>query len=194
MWFFTLNNFESFVFLSLRALFTHWSSPDCQVFDIFSVSPDIMRLVVEYAYTGFIPVTPDNVKELYVAADHLSIEGIVQACTQLLEKHMDPQNCLGIWKFTEMYYWPKLNRKALLYTLHHFEEIVATSEEFLMLSAQELATIIESDQLNVKQEKTVYEAVVHWIAFAPEERRQYAPLLLFNVSEETTATLMCFQL
>ncbi|XP_047467737.1 kelch-like protein 10 [Mugil cephalus] len=163
-----------------RALFTHWSIPECQVFDISSVSPDIMRLIIEYAYTGFVPVS-GNVKELFVAADHFSVAGIVQVCTELLEKQMDPQNCLGIWKFTEIYYYPELNRKALLFTLHHFEEIVANSEEFLLLSVQELVTIIENDQLNVKQEKTVYEAVIRWIVFAPEQRKEYAALLLFNI-------------
>ncbi|KAL4001457.1 CD84 antigen [Sarotherodon galilaeus] len=55
------------------------------------------------------------------------------------------------------------------------------SDEFLTLSANKLVKIIENDRLIVKQEKTVYEAVLRWIAFAPDQRREYMPLLLSKV-------------
>ncbi|XP_068996663.1 kelch-like protein 10 [Embiotoca jacksoni] len=164
-----------------RALFTNWSTPNCQVFDIPNVSPDIMKLIIEFAYTGFVPVTKNNVQELFIAVDRLNVMGIIQACSQFLEKQMSPENCIGIWWFADAYYHPELIHKALLFTLSNFEKVAATSEEFLSLSAQKLVQIIESDQLNVKQEKTVYEAILRWIDFAPEDRRKYIALLLFKV-------------
>ncbi|XP_034732033.1 kelch-like protein 10 [Etheostoma cragini] len=164
-----------------KALFTHWSTPDSRVFDIPNLSPDTMKLIIEFAYTGFVPVTQDIVQELFIAADRFNVVGIIQACCDLLEKQLTPQNCIGIWWFTDIYYTPEMNHKAFLYMLYHFEEIAATSEEFLQLSAQELAKIIADDRLSVKHENTVFRAVLRWIAYATEERKENLALLLSNV-------------
>uniref|UniRef100_A0A665UHI1 Kelch-like protein 10 n=1 Tax=Echeneis naucrates TaxID=173247 RepID=A0A665UHI1_ECHNA len=164
-----------------RALFTHWSTPDSRVFDIPNVSLDMMRLIIEFAYTGSVPVTQENIQEVFVAADRFAIAGILKACSQILEEQLDVQNCISIWWFTDLYYHPELKHKAFLFILKHFEEVAATSGEFLLLSAQELAKIIENDQLNVKKEQSVFEAVLHWISSAPEKRREYSSLLLSKV-------------
>ncbi|KAL7398384.1 hypothetical protein ABVT39_008889 [Epinephelus coioides] len=162
-------------------LFTQWSTQDCRVFDIPNVSPDMMKLIIEFAYTGSVPVTQENVKELFKAADQFIVEGIIQACCDLLEKQLTPQNCIGMWWFTDFYYTPEMKHKAFLFLLNRFEEVAATSEEFLQLSVQELVKIIEDDRLNVKQEKTVLSAILRWITYATEERREYTPLLLSKV-------------
>lgn len=73
--------------------------------------------------------------------------------------------------------------KALLFMLNHFEGVVTTSDEFLMLSANELIKIIESDRLIVKQEWMVYEAILCWINFAPDHWKEYISLLLSKVSK-----------
>ncbi|XP_042350509.1 kelch-like protein 10 [Plectropomus leopardus] len=160
-----------------KALFTHWSTPDRKVFDIPNVSPDMMKLIIEFAYTGFVLVTPENLEELLQAADQFNVEGIVQTCCDFLEKQLTPQNCIGIWWFTDCCYTPQLRRKAFLFILIHFEEVVATSEEFLLLSGLDLAKILEEDQLNVRNEWTVLSAIQHWIAFADEERQEYTAML-----------------
>ncbi|KAM9359147.1 kelch-like protein 10 [Symphorus nematophorus] len=164
-----------------RALFTHWSTPDSRDYNIPNVSADMMKLIIEFAYTGFIPVTQENVKEVFIAADQFNVLGIIQACSDFMEEHLTPQNCIGIWWFTDIFYLPELKHKAFLFMLKHFEEVAATSEEFLQLSVGQLAKIIESDQLNVRKEKKVFEAVLWWITYAPEERSRHISLLLSNV-------------
>ncbi|XP_038577488.1 kelch-like protein 10 [Micropterus salmoides] len=172
-----LCNYSSY----FRALFTHWSTPDSRIFDIPNVSLDMMKLIIEFAYSGFVPVTQENVQDLFIAADRFNVKGIIQACSDFLEEQLAPQNCIGIWWFTDIYYNPELKHKAYVYMLNHFEEVAATSEEFLLLSVEELAKIIENDQLIVKNEKMVFEAVLRWIAYAPEERREHISLLLPKV-------------
>lgn len=77
------------------------------------------------------------------------------------------------WRFTNNYSSPELKHKAYLLMLNHFEEVAATSEEFLLLSVQELVKIIEDDRLSVKKEKKVFEAVLRGIAYAPMQRREF---------------------
>ncbi|XP_071775697.2 kelch-like protein 10, partial [Centroberyx gerrardi] len=137
-----------------RAVFTHgWSSPQQLLYDIPSVSANMMHLLIEFAYTGSVPVTAENVEELLAAAGQLFFMGVVRACCQFLEEQLCPQNCIGIWKFVDAYYCPDMRRKAFLYILDHFEEV---SAELLALPPQQLsdmADILLQDDLNVSQQQ-----------------------------------------
>ncbi|XP_012732750.2 kelch-like protein 10 [Fundulus heteroclitus] len=164
-----------------RALFSHWSTPDCVTFDISGVSTSLMCLIIEFAYTGFVPLTRQNAQDFFIAADRYNIPGLLQVCSDFLEKHLSPLNCLHIWMLTDVFYHPKLREKALLYALSHFEEVVVNCADFLLLSAQQLVQIIESDLLIVNKEETVYEAVLKWIAYAPEERKESSSLLFSKI-------------
>ncbi|XP_078080629.1 kelch-like protein 10 isoform X2 [Mustelus asterias] len=165
-----------------RALFTSgWNSIEKKVYNIPGVSPDMMKLIIEYAYTRTVPVTVENVERLLAAADQFNVLGIVRACCEFLESQLCLENCIGICKFADYYFCPELRHKAYMYILHHFEEIVKVSEEFLELSAFELRDIIEKDELNVKQEDVVFDAILKWIAQDPDIRKKCIVILLPKV-------------
>ncbi|MBN3313788.1 KLH10 protein, partial [Atractosteus spatula] len=166
----------------LRALFTSgWNNSEKKEYNIPGVSPEMMKLIIEYAYTRTVPITADNVEGLLAAADQFSILGIVRACCDFLESQLCLENCIGICQFADFYHCPGLRRKAYLFILHHFEEVVKVSQEFLELSAGQLRDIIEKDDLNVKQEDVVFEAILRWIAQAPSERQACISVLLPKV-------------
>uniref|UniRef100_A0A7N6AKN6 BTB domain-containing protein n=1 Tax=Anabas testudineus TaxID=64144 RepID=A0A7N6AKN6_ANATE len=162
------------------ALFSRWSAEDRLVFNIAGLSPRMMELIIEFAYTGSISVTEDNVQELLLAADLLNVVDVVQICSDFLSEQLCPENCIGIWQFTNICFCSELQRKAYSYIIDNFEEVVS-QEEFLRLSAQELTDIIEGDDLNVRKESTVYESILHWIAHIPEERETHMAVLLSKV-------------
>uniref|UniRef100_A0A8C6S5G7 Kelch like family member 10 n=1 Tax=Neogobius melanostomus TaxID=47308 RepID=A0A8C6S5G7_9GOBI len=164
-----------------RALFTHWSSPDTVVFDIPHVSADIMKIILEYIYTGVASITQENLQELFMAADLFDVSGITQACCLAIEEQLTPQNCITIWWFTSTYHYPELRSKAFHYILERFEEVSASSDDFLRLSAEDLGEIIENNHLNVIQESTVFEAVLRWIKHAPEQRQRHLDKLLSKI-------------
>ncbi|XP_043911358.1 kelch-like protein 10 [Protopterus annectens] len=165
-----------------RALFTSaWSKAEEKVYSISGVSADMMQLIIEYAYTRTVPVTVDNVEELLVAADRFDVLGIVTACCDFLESQLCLENCIGIKKFADCYYCPELTQKASLFILHNFEEMTKVSIEFLQLSALEFEEIIENDELNVKKEEVVFEAIIKWISYDPQDRKKCLPILLTKV-------------
>lgn len=141
-----------------------------------------MHLIIRYAYSQSVPVTEDNVVEVLAAADQFLVPGIVQACCFYLEDQLCLKNCIGIWRLVEFYHCPDLRHKVFLYILHHFQEIACVSQELLELSVQQLTTIIENDQLNVRQENTVFEAILRWINHSPDQRRGYISVLLPKVT------------
>uniref|UniRef100_A0A3Q2YXP9 Kelch like family member 10 n=1 Tax=Hippocampus comes TaxID=109280 RepID=A0A3Q2YXP9_HIPCM len=163
-----------------RALFLRWSTSDQRVYVIHGLTAQLMQLFVDFAYAGSVLVTKDNVKDLLLAADRFNIIGIVQTCCAFLTEQLCPENCIGIWQFTRNCYTPDLQRNAFQYILYHFED-VASSNELQQLSVQDLCDILDRDDLMVKTENTVYEAILHWIAHAPWERGDNMAVLLAKV-------------
>ncbi|XP_076827088.1 uncharacterized protein LOC143473820 isoform X4 [Brachyhypopomus gauderio] len=163
-------------------LFTgDWSPPEKRVYNIPGVSPHMMQLIVDYAYTLSVPINEDNVEELLAAADQFLVSGLVRSCCQFLEAQLGVENCIGIHKLADTYWCPDLLQKAHLFILHHFEEVARVSEEFLEVPLTQLSGIIEKDDLNVKQEEVVFEAVLRWVSHAPQERNEYIAILLSKV-------------
>ncbi|XP_010159093.1 PREDICTED: kelch-like protein 10 [Eurypyga helias] len=164
------------------ALFiSNWNTAEKIVYKIPGTSPEIMRLIIEYAYTQTVLVTAENAEKLLSAADQFSIMGIVRLCCEFLKSEMCFENCIGIYRLTDYYHCPELREAAYVFILHHFVEIVKVSAEFLDLSANELMNIIEKDELNVQEERHVFEAILKWIAHDPQKRRQHIAVLLGKV-------------
>ncbi|KAG7519296.1 kelch 10 [Solea senegalensis] len=162
-----------------RALFKYQSTSDNMVFDISDLSPNSMQLILEFAYTGSVNVRKDNVEELIIAADMLNVMAVVQACADFISEQLCPENCIGIWRLTNVVNCD-LQQKAHRYITCHFEQVYLC-DEFLQLSVQELVGILDRDELNVKMEFIVFKAVSHWISHKPEEREKHIALLLSKV-------------
>uniref|UniRef100_A0A668SMY7 BTB domain-containing protein n=1 Tax=Oreochromis aureus TaxID=47969 RepID=A0A668SMY7_OREAU len=163
-----------------RALFTHCSDPDKQVFNIPGLSPEMMALIIDFAYTGSVSITEKNAVELLMAADQLNVMDIVKLCCDFLGEQLCPENCVGIWQFTKVCLLPELRAKAYHYIINNFEQVVL-EEEFLQLTVEEVADILDREDLNVQLETTVYEALIKWISHVPAEREQHLTALLSKV-------------
>ncbi|KAM9425736.1 kelch-like protein 10 [Pholidichthys leucotaenia] len=166
-----------------RALFLHWASSEQKVFNIPGISAPIMELILEYAYTGLVSVTVENIKELLLAADQLEVMDIVQICWNFIENELAPKNCICIWQLTNLISCPEMRYKTCRYITDRFVDVVS-SEEFLQLSVEELEDILGRDELCVKQENSVYEAAIKWMLHMPEKREEYAVRLLSKVRLE----------
>lgn len=85
---------------------------------------------------------------------------------------------LGIFKFARHYFCRDLEEKGRKYIRHHFKRILQESPEFKELTSKELEAILRDDELNVKNEEIVFEAVKTWLEHNVDERRPYLPRLL----------------
>ncbi|KAM9314872.1 kelch-like protein 10 [Pholidichthys leucotaenia] len=159
------------------------ASSEQKVFNIPGISAPIMELILEYAYTGLVSVTVENIQELLLTADQLEVMDIVQICWNFIENELSPKNCIGIWQFTDVVSCPEMRYKACRYITDHFVDVVS-SEEFLQLSVEELEDILGRDELCVKRESSVYEAAIKWMVYMPEKREGYAVRLLSKVRLE----------
>ncbi|PIO22826.1 hypothetical protein AB205_0009570, partial [Aquarana catesbeiana] len=151
------------------------------VYDIPGITPDMMRLIIQYAYNRKISINSENVRKLFMAADQFIILGLKCLCANFLISQLCPENCIGIDRLSSQFNCPELHENCHAYILHHFQEIASTSEELVDLSITEFEDLINRDDLNVKREEVIFEAIIKWIEHNPNERRQYITTLLPKV-------------
>ena len=63
----------------------------------------VLARLIDFAYTGEIELTADNVLELLSASSRLQIEEVQDLCCDFLREQLDPHNCLEIRGFAEQY-------------------------------------------------------------------------------------------
>lgn len=144
------------------------------------VDPEAMQLLVEFAYTAKLEITTTNVQTLMTAASLFDFPAVFDATSKFLCKQLHPSNCLGIRLFAKTHGSSELVDAASTYFRDHFMDTVE-NDEFVNLSAEDLALLLDSSDLNVRLEENVYEAVQLWLEHAPLVRKSSLPLLLRSV-------------
>ena len=160
------------------AMFTHeLLESEQEVVEIKDMNPDILSSLVDFAYTGEIAVTVDNVQEVLSAASLLQISQVQDLCCDFLKKQLDASNCLGIKCFAEANGCSHLSEIINEFARQHFQE-VALGSEFLNNNCESVAALISSSDLNVRKEEDVYLSVIQWVKQSPSERAQHLPELM----------------
>ncbi|XP_070536116.1 kelch-like protein 18 [Ptychodera flava] len=164
-----------------HAMFTH-DMMECKQDEIAmkGIEPSVLEAFVNYAYNGRVEMDVNNVQSLLIGASFLQLQVIKEACCEFLKERLNPSNCLGIRDFADTMMCSNLNESATKYLHKRFVD-VSKSDEFLSLSKEQLLPIISSDDLNVKGEEQVFEAVIAWVKRDPELRSVHMPELLAKV-------------
>lgn len=89
------HNFQRSTFYLLGDMKEHESNEVI----LHDVDPAAIELLIEYAYTGQIIITPDNVQVLLPASSVLQMQDVREACCRFLLRQLHPTNCLGIRSF-----------------------------------------------------------------------------------------------
>ncbi|XP_078584591.1 kelch-like protein 6 [Branchiostoma floridae x Branchiostoma japonicum] len=136
----------------------------------------------------------DKVQSLYQAADLLQLDYVRDTCGSYMAMNIEGSSCVDLYKFADVFSVDIVKKSCLKWKASHFTE-VASSEEFCNLGVNELTDIISHDELDVKEETTVWEAVVRWLQHSRRDRLRHLPSILphirFNLltSDDTAAIL-----
>ncbi|XP_035687991.1 kelch repeat and BTB domain-containing protein 2-like [Branchiostoma floridae] len=93
---------------------------------------------------------------------------------------VERSTCVDLYKFAEVFSVDIVHKQCLQWIVRHFTE-VASSEKFCSLSVNQLTEIISHDELDVKEETTVWEAVVRWVQHSREDRQHHLPSILPHI-------------
>lgn len=66
---------------------------------LHDIDATAIELLLDYAYTGQVTITADNVQVLLPASGLLQMQEVKEACCRFLMKQLHPTNCLGIRSF-----------------------------------------------------------------------------------------------
>ena len=148
--------------------------------ELKGVDPEAMELLVEFSYSSKLEITVSNVQSLMTAASLFDFPAVFEASAKFLVGQLHPSNCLGIRAFARTHGSVSLVDAASCYFRDHFMDAVK-NDEYLNLSAEDLAHLIDSDDVNVRLEEDVYKAVQSWLLHDTENRKQHLPKLLKHV-------------
>ncbi|XP_046873272.1 kelch-like protein diablo isoform X3 [Hypomesus transpacificus] len=143
---------------------------------INGVEPQMIGMLVSYAYTAEVVISKANVQALLAAANLLDVMAVREACCRFMERQMDEMNCVGIHCFAEAHSCMELEKRSMDFILQHFCT-VCQQEEFLSLCVDKLTEIIASDHLNVFQEEAVFEAAMLWLDKCATRRQSFEKVL-----------------
>ncbi|KAM4664324.1 kelch-like protein 4 [Discoglossus pictus] len=141
------------------------------------VDPGALKALVHYAYTGVLELKEDTIESLLAAACLLQLSQVIDVCCNFLMKQLHPSNCLGIRSFGDAQGCMELLRVAHSYTMEHFIEVIR-NQEFLLLPASEIAKLLSSDDINVPDEETIFQALVQWVRHDIQARQKDLGMLL----------------
>lgn len=162
------------------AMFTSFEESRQDRITLQNVDFQALQLLVEYVYTSLVEVTEENVQVLLSAANLLQITDVRDACSDYLQTQLDASNCLGIRAFADLHGVIELTNYADSYIEQHFHEVILF-DEFLNLNNEQVISLVRNDRISVPNEETVYECVIAWLKYDPEERSKYISELLQHV-------------
>ncbi|OBS83235.1 hypothetical protein A6R68_22772 [Neotoma lepida] len=93
------------------------------VIQILGIEAGIFELLLDFIYTGLVTIAVNNVQELIVAADMLQLTEVVNLCCDFLKGQIDPQNCIGLFQFSEQIACHDLLEFTENYIHVHFLEV-----------------------------------------------------------------------
>ncbi|XP_035678010.1 kelch repeat and BTB domain-containing protein 2-like [Branchiostoma floridae] len=178
-----------------RAMFTSDMAESRQKTVVLQdMDADVFEEILSYIYSGTLHVSLDKVQPLYQAADLLQLDYVRDTCSSYMAMNVDCSTCVDLYQFADFFSIDKVQNRSLHFICRFFSEVSHT-EEFYSLSANQLTEIISNDNLDVKEETTVWEAVVRWVQHSRKDRLHHLPSILphirFNLltSDDTAAIL-----
>ena len=117
--------------------------------------------LLDYLYTGHVNVTQHNAFDLLKIADFLVIPSLKEVSSKFIIQTLSSSNCLMVYYLAVNYQCIELQEKARDFVFGNFTSVVE-HEDFLNLTVSEVEEWISSDEIRVRGEEDVFQAVVKW--------------------------------
>uniref|UniRef100_A0A1I8JRW1 BTB domain-containing protein n=1 Tax=Macrostomum lignano TaxID=282301 RepID=A0A1I8JRW1_9PLAT len=131
------------------------------------IEANALELLINFAYTGEVQITCENVQELFSGASYLQVpRSRTPACD-----FMRAPNVAEVCRFAQQFDCQPLVAECQAYMTEHFTQLAAT-EEFKALTLDELTGLLIRDEVHV------YQAGLRWLCHRQPERQSAALAVL----------------
>ncbi|XP_007657600.2 ectoderm-neural cortex protein 1-like [Ornithorhynchus anatinus] len=152
-------------------------SRDAEVHFHDTLHPEVLELLLDYAYSARVLINEENAESLLEAGDMLQFQDIRDAAAGFLERNLHQANCLNMLLLSDAYSCERLLELSWRMALANFASLYQT-EDFLKLPKGKVLELVRSEELEVEDESLVYEAVIGWIEYDLAGRHGDLPELL----------------
>ncbi len=148
--------------------------------EIEGISFKTLKAIVSYIYTGHVNITVENAGNVIPACKILKLSSAYATCESYLMDKITPANSIGLYNVATINGIPQLQKKAKEVMVNNFKEVVS-GPEFQSMSVHDVEEYIQNEGLRIPNEDPVYDAVISWISYQPEERSLHFSQLIKNI-------------
>ena len=134
-----------------------------------NISPTVIKLLLDYIYTGETMIPPDQLLAIATASDYLQLLELNDYCLDQALTVINPSNVISWYKFVESQDHKRLKTRCSEILSSSFDD-VAKSDEFQELTFAELSSCIRELHESDVNPDHVLEAVFSWIDHTPSDR------------------------
>uniref|UniRef100_A0A2C9LJR1 BTB domain-containing protein n=1 Tax=Biomphalaria glabrata TaxID=6526 RepID=A0A2C9LJR1_BIOGL len=132
-----------------------------------NITPETFRLVLDCIYGGKDVLTAANLAAIWHAAVYLEIDCLYQACELHQTSRVTKENCVEMTNQATTFKSKKLKEAAWNMIVKEFKDI-SRREDVVLLDAEDMLQIINSEDLTIDSEDYVVNAIVRWVQHSPE--------------------------
>ncbi|BES87302.1 BTB And C-terminal Kelch [Nesidiocoris tenuis] len=130
--------------------------------EITDIEPQVFRQMVQYIYLGQSGISSyKNACDLYHAGKKYILLHLERQCIEYLSEHLEKENAIQIYEFAQFHGEDELERNAVK-VIQNQASYVLKDESFLHASESTLATLLDSDRLNISSECELLAAIERW--------------------------------
>ena len=135
-----------------------------RAFEMHEVQPRVLERVVEWLYSGEVGEISDVAEGLALleGSRFLRVDRMEAQCSRWLCAHVEASSCVAVWAEASRLGCNAVAECALHVVGRQLVE-VAGEAEFGGLPREMLLDLVRSDELGVRSERVVYEAVMGWV-------------------------------
>lgn len=123
-----------------------------------------VRSIVDYFYSGNLPLANGNIIAILDAASHLQAHDVLNLCSEYLCSVLADSNCVSILKLADTYSLNDVCEKCKTYLGENLLNIYRNHfDQFNQLTETQLEWLLNSDCLNVASELDLFLMIVKWL-------------------------------
>ncbi len=145
-----------------------------RAFEMHEMQPRVLERVVEWLYSGELGEVSGVAEGLALLAGSrfLRVERLEAQCIAWLCAHVEASNSVAVWAEASRLGCGLVAERALFVVGRQLAS-VAGEAAFLGLPREALVELVRSDELGVRSEQAVYEAVMGWVRHDAASRKAW---------------------
>ena len=147
---------------------------------IESVTAKAMDEILNCIYTGQFSISNKSITEILHAASLMQLTSLLDAVVDAMKTSLTVRNCCLYLKLALLYSFQEVADKVNLFFLKRFRQ-VARTDDFLQYDVDKIEKILESDDLEIRDEEMVFNFIVTWVNKDLEHREQHFTRLFQHV-------------